>query len=171
KKNRVITVGVVSRSNLKRKGLETFVRSAAYLPDIEFILIGRFFDDSIRYLRSIASENVRFTGFLPESDLIKQYREAKVYVQVSAHEAFGASLAEAMACGCTPVVTDKGAIPEVVGDVGIYVPYGDPVATAQGIRKALTSDREGLSRRRIENLFTADKRKEALVKTINDLLS
>ncbi|MGZ7180476.1 MAG: glycosyltransferase family 4 protein [Halobacteriota archaeon] len=170
KKNRVITVGVVSRSNLKRKGLETFVRSAAYLPDIEFILIGRFFDDSIRYLRSIAPENVRFTGFLPENVLIKHYQEAKVYVQVSAHEAFGASLAEAMACGCIPVITDKGAIPEVVGDAGIYVPYGDPAATAQGIRKALASDLEGIPRRRIEDLFTADKRKEALVKTINNLL-
>lgn len=169
KVDKVITVGVVSRSNLKRKGLETFVKSAAYLPDVEFLLIGDFLDDSINYLRSIASRNVEFTGFVTESELVKYYQTAKVYVQVSAHEAFGASLAEAMASGCAPVVTDRGAIPEVVGNTGIYVPYGDSAATAAGILEALKSDKGRLARQRIKNCFSSHKREVALCKTINEL--
>lgn len=171
KKDQAITVSVVNRTNLKRKGLETFVRSAVYLPDIEFVLVGQFADQSIDYLQSIASKNVRFTGALPESELIRYYQDAKVYVQVSAHEAFGVSLVEAMACGCVPVVTDKGAIPEVVGDVGIYVPYGDPAATADGIEQALESDKGSAARQRIKNLFTVDERQKALLKVVHDLLN
>ncbi len=171
KQDKVITVGIVSHSNLKRKGLETFVKSAAYLPEVEFILIGKWYDRSIDYLRSIASKNVRFTGLLPENELIRCYQEAKVYAQVSAHEAFGVSLAEAMACECVPVVTEKGAIPEVVGDTGFYVPYEDPRATAEGIARALKSDRGSLARQRIEKMFTLDRRRETLLKVIDDLFA
>jgi len=171
KKDIAITVGVVNHSNLKRKGFETFVKSAAYLPNIEFVLIGRFADNSIRYLRSIAPRNVKFTGFLREDELIKSYQEAKVYVQVSAHEAFGAALAEAMASECVPVVTDKGAIPEVVGGAGIYVPYQDPMATAEGIARALKSDKGTIARQRIEKMFSIEKRQEGLINAIRDLLN
>jgi glycosyltransferase involved in cell wall biosynthesis len=171
KKDGVLTVGVVNHSNLKRKGLETFVKSAAYLPHLEFVLVGRFADHSIDYLRSIAPKNVRFTGLLPERELIRCYQEAKVYVQVSAHEAFGVSLAEGMACECVPVVTDKGAIPEVVGDTGMYVPYGDSAATAEAIKHAMESQNGGAARQRIKTMFSFEKRREALLKAVNDLLS
>ena len=171
KKDRVLTVGVVNQTNVKRKGLETFVKSAAYLPHLEFVLVGRFADHSIDYLRSIAPKNVRFTGFLPERELIRCYQEAKVYVQVSAHEAFGVSLAEGMACECVPVVTDKGAIPEVVGDTGTYVPYGDSAATAEAIKLAMESQNGGAARQRIKTMFSFEKRREALLKAVNDLLS
>jgi len=162
----VITVGYVTNSNLKRKGLETFVRAAKFLPDVEFVLIGKHIDDSIRYLKSIAPVNVKFTGFVSEDDLLKYYQRAKVYVQVSAHEGFGLSLAEAMLCECVPVVTNKGAIPEVVGDTGFYVPYGDPKATAEAIKEALKSDRGKEARERIKRMFPIEKREEKLVSFI-----
>ncbi|MGZ4947265.1 MAG: glycosyltransferase family 4 protein [Halobacteriota archaeon] len=171
KKDRVITVSVISHSNLKRKGLETFVKSAAYLPHIEFILVGQFADDSIDYLRSIAPKNVRFTGLIPERELITCYQAAKGYVQVSAHEAFGVALAEAMACECVPVVTKRGAIPEVAGDAAIYVPYDDPEATARGIQQAMQSSVGRAARERIEKCFDLGKRKDALLNHINRLLT
>jgi glycosyltransferase involved in cell wall biosynthesis len=170
RKNRVVTVGNVNRRNLQRKGLETFVKSAVYLPDVEFLLVGQIVDDSVDYLRSIASKNVTFKGFLPKSELIRCYQEANVYVQVSAHEAFGVAVAEAMACECVPLVTGNGSLPEVVGDTGVYVTYGDPVATAEGIQKALESDKGRMARQRIEKMFTLKRRQEALVKTITNLL-
>jgi len=170
KKNQALTVGIVNRTNVKRKGLETFVRSAAYLPDTEFIMVGKFADDAIADLRSIASNNVRFVGALPESRLIRYYQSSKVYVQASAHEAFGVSLAEGMACECVPVVTNTGAIPEVVADTGIYVPYGEPAATAEGIKTALESDKGRIARKRIEARFSVVQRRAALVKAVGDLL-
>lgn len=169
KRDQAITVSAVWHRTLKRKGLETFVESAAYLPEVKFFLIGQFMDDSINYLRSIASKNVVFTGFLSESELIRCYRQAKAYIQVSAHEAFGVALAEAMACECVPVVTDKGSIPEVVGTTGVCVPYGDAAATAKGIKQALELDDGAMARQRIEKMFAIDKRREALLNAINGL--
>ena len=171
KKDFVLTVGYVNRSNLQRKGLETFVKSAKYLPDTKFILVGNHVDDSIKYLRSIATPNLEFTGWVSDENLLKYMQNAKVYVQVSAHEGFGLSLAEAMLCECVPVVTDRGAIPEVVGDTGYYVPFGDPKATAESIKKAIVDNNMGKNaRERIKTLFPLEKRENELIKVVEELL-
>jgi len=167
KENLVITVGGVTNINTKRKGLETFVKSAKYLPNLKFILIGKHYDNSIDYLKSIAPSNVLFAGFVPDEELIRYYQKAKVYCQVSLHEAFGVSLAEAMACECVPVVTNQGALPEVVGNTGFYVPYGDVKATAEAIEKALLSSNKGKEARgRVVNKFSLRKREGELLKLI-----
>ena len=166
----VITVGNVRNSTLKRKGLETFVISAKFLPHIEFVLIGKHLDDSIRHLKSIAASNVKFTSFISDEDLLRYYQRAKVYVQVSAHEGFGLSLAEAMLCECIPVVTERGAIPEVAGDTGFFVPYGDPEATAEAVKEALNSNKGKEARKRIKNMFPIEKRDKELKEVINNIL-
>ena len=76
-------------------------------PDAEFIIIGKHCDNSIKYLKSVASNNVRFTNFVSNEELLKWMQEAKIYVQISSHEAFGLSLAESMLCECIPVVTKR----------------------------------------------------------------
>jgi len=166
KKNTVITVGNVTNENLQRKGLETFVRSAAFLPDTKFILIGKHFDDSSDHLNSIASDNVIFTGFVNDDELLNYLQEAKVYVQVSAHEGFGISLAEAMLCECVPVVTIRGALPEVAGTSAFYVPYNDPAKTAESIQNALNSKTGEQFREHILNNFSLRSREEQLKKII-----
>jgi len=161
----VITVGAVTRDHLKRKGLETFVKSAFYIPNVLFVLIGAWRDDSVCYLKKIAPPNVKFTGYIAESELDRYMKKAKVFVQVSAHEGFGASLTEAMLYGCIPVVTNRYAIPEVVGDCGIYVPYNNPKATAKAIQKALGEDSDfgEFARERIKELFPLEKRRMGLI--------
>lgn len=170
KEDLAITVGGISWPNLKRKGMETFVRSAALVPEAHFAVIGRESDDSGDYLRSIAPPNVEFTGFLADRDLLEWYRRAKVYVQASAYESFGMSLAEAMLSECVPVATARGAMPEVVGDTGFYVPYGDPSGLAEGIRCALRSDKGKSAARRIEELFPLKKREIELVNVIDGVV-
>ena len=76
---------------------------------------------------------------VPYATLIKAFKSAKVYCQLSYTESFCVALLEAMACGCIPVVTDRDALPEVVGDVGFIVPYGDIEKTRDAIRLALLS--------------------------------
>lgn len=170
KKNLVLTVGGVTWGTVHKKGLETFVKSAKYLEGIEFVLAGKHFDDSHKYLESIASPNVRFTGYIFSDELLDLYQSAKVYVQVSAHESFGCSLAEAMLCECVPVVTERGALPEVVGDTGYYVDYNDPEATAQMIEKALASNKGPDARMRIKELYPVNKRKDEIIEIIEELL-
>ena len=169
KEKLVLSVGTSAWHTLKVKGLETFVKSAKFLPDVQFILVGSHEDDSIDYLKTIASSNVEFVGYIPFEELLSYFEKAQVYIQVSAQESFGSALAEAMLCECVPVVTNRGAIPEVVGDTGFYVPYGDPEQTAQKIKEALKSDKGKVARERIKTLFPLEKRKEELVKTINEL--
>ena len=170
KENVAISIGTSTWNTLKVKGIETFVKSAKFLPNIQFIVIGPQKDDSINYLKTIASSNVDFIDFLPTKKLLIYLKKAKVYVQVSAQESFGSALAEAMLCECVPVVTNRGAIPEVVGDTGFYVLYGDPEQTAQKIKEALESDKGKAARERIKILFPFEKRELRLVQIINNLL-
>jgi len=168
KENLVITVGTISDSTIKRKGLKTFVRASVYLPDVQFVLIGKY-DDSVRSLKKIARSNVTFTGYISEESLLRFYQKAKVYCQLSAHESFGVALAEAMSCCCVPVVTRKYALPEVVGDTGFYVPYNDLKAAVEAIKKALRSNKGIKARERIKRYFSIKTRERRLIDEILNL--
>ena len=69
---------------------------------------------------------VRFTGPLPESDLVALLQRATVTAIPSLYEGFSLPAVEAMACGTPLVTTDAGALPEVVGtQAGLRVRAGD----------------------------------------------
>ncbi len=170
KEDLVLTVGDVSQMNLRRKGLLAFVKAAAYLPTIPFVMAGRHFDDSIDMLREIATPNVSFTGEVGHQELLSLYRRAKVYVQPSYIEGFGVSNAEAMACECVPVVTKRGSLIELVGDTAIFVEENDPEDTARGIREALDRPDMGkVARQWIVETFSEDKRRRELDHIIQEI--
>ncbi len=161
KENLVVTIGGVTEPLIKRKGLETFARASLHFPDHKFVIIGRTEESSLNRLRRI-SPDIISTGYLEDGDLLRWLQRARVYCQLSCHEGFGVALAESMACECVPVVTDRGALPEVVGDVGFYAPYGDRRATVEAIEKALEqSDGKG-SRERIVSTFPLQRRADRL---------
>ena len=162
--NIALTVGKVDWPNLKRKGLESFVRAAALLPEVQFIVVGAWADNSIEFLRSIASKNVTFTGRVSDEELLDYYRQASVYVQASLHEGFGLSVAEAMLGGCIPVVTKAGSLPEVVGEIGIYSDSSDPSDIARAIKTAFSvpSTMCRQARDRILKQFPMEKRKHLI---------
>jgi glycosyltransferase involved in cell wall biosynthesis len=170
KEDLVITVGYVVDHAIKRKRYDVFVKAAKYLPNVKFVLIGEYVDDSIEHLKSIASPNVEFTGFVSDKELLRYYQKAKVYCQLSMYESFGIAPAEALLCGCIPVVTNNAALPGVVGDTGFYVSYGDPKATAKAIKEAFKSDKGKEARERIKNMFSVEKREERLVEIIRGLI-
>ena len=165
----IITVGGVTNENLRKKGLEAFVKTAAHLAEARFILVGQAYDNAIDHPRAIAPSNVEFAGCPTLDKLLKLYQKAKVYCQLSYHESFGLSLAEAMACECVPVVTDRGALPEVVGDTGLCVPYGDALKALEGIQAALESYLGGKARERIKASFSREKREKELIRIIEKL--
>ena len=87
------------------------------------------------------------------------------------YDSFGMALAEAMACVCIPVLTNSAALPEVVGDVGFYVPYGDEKATAEAIEEALKSDKGEEARERIKMMFPVreERREKELIQIIREM--
>ena len=171
RENLVITVGAVNEMNMKVKRFDLFVESARYLPEVKFVLIGSHLNGSIKYLRSIAPPNVEFPGFVTLQELIKYYSRAKVYAQLSHHEGFGCALAEAMACECVPVVVNRAAMPEVVGNIGLYAPYNDPRGIAETIKEALGSDKGSMARERISKFFPLERRENKLLHALIEVLN
>jgi glycosyltransferase involved in cell wall biosynthesis len=169
----VLTVGAVLEENLLRKGLLPFVQSAAYLPDTRFVLVGQWHDSSAEHLNALATPNVELAGFLPDDELWALYSRASVYVQASLHESFGLSLAEACAAGCAPVLTRVGAMPEVVGEEGVYSPSNQPEALAAAIRQALEAPVELRERaqRRVLSHFPMQRRKQSLEQLLRKVAS
>ena len=159
-----LTVGVVDRLNLERKGMLPFVRAAAALPEVEFVVAGKWNGDAVEALRAEAGANVRLTGYLEDEELDALFRAAAVYVQASRHEGFGLSLAEAMLAGCVPVVTDVTALPEIVGDTGVRIaaPTADEVAA--GVRRAreLGAAEGARARARVLERFPLAKRADGI---------
>ncbi len=170
---KALTVGAVVESNLQRKGHEAFVRAAALLPDVEFVLVGGWSGTAIDYLRGFAAPNVTFTGRIDDAGLLDHYRTASVYVQPSRHEGFGLSVAEAMLGGCIPVVTRTAALPEVVGETGVYLPDAGPEAVAGGVEAGLSApmDRRRAARQRVLERFPVEARRRGLLGLVEAALS
>jgi glycosyltransferase involved in cell wall biosynthesis len=160
-----LNVGAVDAGTLVQKGQLPFVGAALLLPDVRFVLAGKWLDDSVDRLRAEAGPNVELTGWLSDDDLTALYRDAAVYVQASRHEGFGLAVAEAMLAGCVPVVTAVTAMPEVVGDAGVLIEEPTPEAVAKAVEQALAAGPEGArrARERILTAFPMDNRRDAIL--------
>lgn len=169
KSDLVLTVGLVNRNTVPLKGFRTFIACAARFPDVRFVVVGLCPDNAVDELKAVAPKNVEFTGLLPQGELREIFAKAKVYCQLSMHESFGMSTVEAMSSGCIPVVTRAGALPEVVGDTGIFVPYGDVEATTKAIHEALKRTDGDKVRERAKKLFSIDIREREFVRIIEGL--
>ena len=172
KEREALTVGAVNRNTLVQKGQIPFVEASRLLPDVRFTFAGKWLDDSVEELRSRAGDNVLFTGWLSDEDLHATYRRAAVYVQASRHEGFGLAVAEAMLAGCIPVVMNVTAMPEVVGDAGVFVESQDPDDVADGVRRALElgPDAAGRARERILTAFPMERRRDGILRVVQDAL-
>ena len=107
---------------------------------------------------------------IPHDELIEILKLSKVYCQLSYTESFCVTVLEAMACGCIPVVTDRDALPEVIGDCGILVPYGDVEKTRAAILLALNSDAADItSVRNRAKIFNRERKKESKNKLLEEL--
>ena len=84
--------------------------------------------------------NVELLGYVPTNRLAPLMRDAQALLFLTRYETFGIAAAEAMAAG-TPVITCGGtAVPEIVGDIGLYVSE-DPEDAIAKISK-LTADQQ-----------------------------
>ena len=167
-----LSVGVVYRLNLARKGHRPFVDAASHLPDVEFVLAGKWLDDAIEELRAGAGPNVTFTGYLDDETLDSYFRRAAVYVQPSRHEGFGLAVAEAMLARCVPVVTDAGALLEVVGDTGVVFAEPEARQVADAVRRALELGPEAgeRARRRVLERFPYEMRRDGICREVEAAL-
>ena len=171
KRRQVLTVaGVAWAEHFKVKRLDIVLDVARELRTLQFLLAGRNSAEWSERLRASAPDNLAVLGERDGRELVRLYRQSRVYLQPSAHESFGLSVAEAMACECTVVVSNRYALPEIVGPAGIVVPYGDYEATARGVERALEADLGRDARARVVGRFSLARREAALTEAIESLL-
>jgi glycosyltransferase involved in cell wall biosynthesis len=102
----------------------------------QLVLVGsdRWGADSLRVLETLrVRKDVVLTGFAPAADLPALYSGATCLVFPSLYEGFGLPVLEAMACGTPVIVSNRGALPEVVGEAGTLVDPLDADAFAKAI--------------------------------------
>ena len=77
--------------------------------------------------------HVTVTGYVSDAERRALYADARAVVVPSLDEGFGLPALEAMACGVPVVATPVGALPEVLGDAGLFAPLGEPDAWAEAL--------------------------------------
>jgi glycosyltransferase involved in cell wall biosynthesis len=70
--------------------------------------------------------------------LTQLYNGAAVLAIPSFYEGFGLPALEAMACGVPVVASDRGSLPEIIGDAGLLIDPEEPDALAAALERALT---------------------------------
>ena len=106
-------------------------------------------DETLTALQSSkVTQDVIVTGFVPDEDLPALYAGAELFVFPSLYEGFGLPVLEAMAHGKAVIVSNGGALPEVVGPAGICVNPHDVDEWAEAMVQVLgqPSHREAMER-------------------------
>lgn len=141
KKNQILYVGRLS----DEKGIKTLLRAwrqvvgqteGAILPRL--VLVG----DGVQrgeYERLSEGLSIEFVGQKPHDEVMRMMAESKVVVLPSeCWETFGLSVVEGMRVGTLPVVSDLGALPDIVSsDCGEVFEAGNADALATAIRRLL----------------------------------
>jgi len=81
---------------------------------------------------------VRRLGYVDARDLPAIYAGAAIFAYPSLEEGFGFPPLEAMAAGVPVVASNRGSLPEVLGDAALLVDPEDDRAVAQAIESVLT---------------------------------
>ncbi len=101
----------------EEKGVETVVRLARLLPEIQFKIVGTGPQSEWLHRLGHGLDNLEFLGFRTGDELSELYRDAiGLLLPSCVHENFPLVTLESMAAG-TPVIASKvGGIPEIVED-------------------------------------------------------
>lgn len=131
---------VFSAKLVPRKDPLTLLRAVARMRNRERAVVVFLGHGELRdELETFAREhrvNVRFAGFVNQSELPRHYAMSDVFVLPSIYEPRGAVINEAMACGLPVVVTDRcGSIGDIVleGENAFIYPAGDAAALADDL--------------------------------------
>lgn len=156
-----IRVGYAGRL-ARHKGVHVLLDAVAGDPRLHLAIAGAGPDEAaLRERARPLGERVTFLGGLETGELPDFYRSVDVLAVPSLVtpgwvEQFGRVAVEAMACGTPVVVSDTGALPDVVGGAGVLVAPDDPEALRAALVEVGTDAalRERLRRLGLERAAT-----------------
>jgi glycosyltransferase involved in cell wall biosynthesis len=160
-------IAVAPVSNMTRfriKGTDLVLWLASRYSECTFILIG--ISEEIAGQIGKIPDNVKLIPFLPQEQFMSYLAGSEFVLQLSISEGFPNSLCEAMLCGCIPIGSSVGAIPNIIGDSGFVARSSDRHYLEERFDEILRTDnkvRRELSvkarSRIIENYSIADREK------------
>ncbi len=118
---------------------------AVGLLDVALVLAGRkgWLSEPIYYaVEQVNSQGGRviLLDFVDDADLPMLYNMASVFAYPSIYEGFGMPAAEALACGVPTLVSEDGALLEVVGDAALTVNAQSVEDITLGLERLLTDE-------------------------------
>lgn len=135
-KKAVLTISLTdTRKRMQIKGIDLLIDVAKLLPDISFTIAG-VKENIYQYLTQVKPDNVILLPPLPTEKIIELCQSHSVYAQLSVREGLPNAVCEAMLCGCIPVGTKRGGIPEAIGNAGYIIDSRNAQDIAPIIRKA-----------------------------------
>lgn len=124
-----------------RNLLLAIARLRPFHPGIKLKIAGDFIDRSYyqSLCRLLAEKNlhdhVEFLGPVPVDRLVALYQTCAAFVFPSTIETFGNPLVEAMACGAPIASSSTAAMPEILGDAGLFFAPDDVDGIAIAINR------------------------------------
>jgi glycosyltransferase involved in cell wall biosynthesis len=132
-----------------RKNIASLIRAFALLPQTvrsshQLAIVGgapeseRLSLQEVMRQAGVTQEEVVFTGYVSDTDLVKLYNLCALYVFPSLQEGFGLPALEAMSSGAIVIGSNTSSLPEVIGhDDALFDPR-DPQSIADKMMAALT---------------------------------
>ena len=126
------------------KNHERLLEALALAPGVELVLSGQDFGRGDRLeekARSLGvADRLRHLGHVPHATMAPLLRSATGLVFPSLYEGFGLPPLEAMACGCPVAVSDRGSLPEIVGDAALRFDPDSPRSMADAMARLIDDD-------------------------------
>jgi glycosyltransferase involved in cell wall biosynthesis len=172
----IFTITHLTKYNVRRKCVKEIIEAfgivARKFPEYKLYIAGGIYDDGYAELSEKVKmlnlkDKVIFLGRVSDEEKISLYQKCKIYVQPSFFEGFGVAIAESMACGAPVLTSNLSAIPEVVGNLAEFAEPDNISGIAKGIIKIINDVKYAenlgnLGRKRIEKLFSIERRKEEM---------
>jgi len=180
----IFTLSQITENHIVRKKIFTIIDAAKHVveayPNLKFVIAGAKSEAIDKVKQRIADHGLEKHVLLPrrisEEEKLSYFSRSLVYLQPTIHEGFGLAIAEAMSCG-VPVVTSRvAAVPEVVGDCGLYADPDDPKDVADKVKLLLVNDelKKELAekgRQRIKENFSYEIRRQRIKELLDAILS
>jgi len=129
-----------------RKNLYLLLKAFAKLPnsihkDHQMVLVGKIPDGySVSEKTGLKRDEVLFTGYIADDDLIKLYNLCALFVFPPLCEGFGLPALEAMSCGAAVIGSNATSIPEVIGEQDALFDPKDIHSISSKMKEVLTSN-------------------------------
>lgn len=124
KKPYILSVATQEPRKNIQKLIDVFTQIQQRRPELHLVLSGKYgWGPGFR-----TAENVIWTDYISEEDLMCLYSGCRVFVYPSLYEGFGLPVLEAMACGAPVITSNNSSMAEISRDAAILV---DPRSTSQ----------------------------------------